>query len=142
MHRGFTVRHSFKCSYQVFSLILLLITPKILELRFGNAMLFKNDSLCEYDLEIFFLKRFLQNLIMQVLISFRSLMSLSSSIKCLTVAFIVFYFSIFKKDLCRFFSILIPFTFATDFRTFFLFIINFFELQFTQVISVEILFIF
>ena len=85
-----------------FSVISLSRMSKLLELRFGKAMLFKNDSLSESDLEAFFLKRFLLNLHMQPLISSRSVMSLPSSIKCLSVVFIAFVFQDSKRTLSVF----------------------------------------
>ena len=65
-------------------------------------MLFKNNSLSESDLETLFLKRFLWDLHLQALISLRSVMSLSSSIKCLTVVFIAFVFRDSKRTLSVF----------------------------------------
>ena len=42
-----------------FSVISLSRMLKLLELRFGKAVLFKNDSFSESNLKTFFLKRFL-----------------------------------------------------------------------------------
>ena len=42
-----------------FSVISLSRMLKLLELRFGKAILFKNDSFSESNLKTFFLKRFL-----------------------------------------------------------------------------------
>ena len=73
---------------------------KLLDLRIGKAILFKNDSLSESSLEKG--KFFLKNLHMQKLISLRSVMPLVSSIKCFTVVFIAFCFSRLNKNVACF----------------------------------------
>ena len=97
-----------------FFVILLSHMSKLLGLRFGRAIPFKNDSFSKSHLGTFFLKRFLKNLHMQALISLRSLWSLVSSVKYLTAVSIAFCFF----PLRRFFSMLIAITFANGFSQF------------------------
>ena len=105
----------------------------VLELRYVKAMLFKNDCLSESNLEILkgFKRAFVEFTYAGVdLFKVSSVFGVIKEVLHCCIYSILF-FKIKKKKKkknCWFFSTLIPVTFAMDFHTYCLFVINIVEL--------------